>query len=441
MKQSLVNSLLHDILADLQQPAIFWQVAVLLACLGLAWGLSRWLLSLMSAEAGPSEDGNGRAFGMAGLARVLMFPLFALALVAIASPILRNWQNVGLLRMALVLLAALAIIRFSVHALRSALSSSLLDRFEKVLGLLMWGGVALYVTGLWSDVAEFLDAVRLPLGKHAVTVLDLLQGIASVLVALIVALWAGSALEQRLMRAESLDPSLRAVASRLGRAALVLAAVLVSLEMVGLDLTVLSVFGGALGVGLGLGLQRIASNYVSGFIILFDRGLRIGDLVTADKYFGTVTQIKTRYTVIRALDGTEAILPNEMLVSSPVQNHSYSDRKVRVAIKVQVGYGSDLDRALALLVECANSNERVLADPPALATLTDFGADGLNLELGFWITDPEQGTSVVRSDVNRAVLRAFRDNNIEIPYPQREIRLLEDPTGVAPRRGPDAGQA
>jgi small-conductance mechanosensitive channel len=201
----------------------------------------------------------------------------------------------------------------------------------------------------------------------------------------------------------------------------------------GIDLTVLSVFGGALGVGLGLGLQRIASNYVSGFILLLDRSLRIGDLITVagavEKYYGTVRQINTRYTLLRALDGTETVIPNEMLVSGPVINHSLTDRRVRLSVRIAVAYEADLDLALRLGEEAARSTQRVLADPPPAALLVEFAADGLLLEIGFWIEDPEQGRLSAQSAVAIAVFKLYSANGIAIPYPRRDVRIL---TGSLP---------
>jgi small-conductance mechanosensitive channel len=229
------------------------------------------------------------------------------------------------------------------------------------------------------------------------------------------------------------------VLSRVLKAVLALVAVLVALSLVGIDLTVLSVFGGALGVGLGLGLQRIASNYVSGFIILLDRSLTIGDMITVDKFYGAVSQINTRYTVIKALDGTETIVPNEMLVSSPVINHSYTDRKVRVVVKVSVAYASDVDRALEVLVEAAQTQSRVLADPAPAAFITGLGADGVDLEVGFWIPDPEEGTLAVRSAIARLLLQRFKDEGIEIPFPQRDVRISGLPAELGAGKGSRPG--
>jgi small-conductance mechanosensitive channel len=162
---------------------------------------------------------------------------------------------------------------------------------------------------------------------------------------------------------------------------------------------------------------------VSGFIILLDRSLTIGDMITVDKFQGAVSQINTRYTVIKSLDGTETIVPNEMLVSSPVINHSYTDRKVRVVVKVSVAYASDVDRAIGILEKAARAQPRVLADPAPAAFITGLGADGIELEVGFWIADPEEGTLAVRSDISRVLLQRFKEENIEIPFPQRSIRI------------------
>jgi len=215
------------------------------------------------------------------------------------------------------------------------------------------------------------------------------------------------------------------VLARLAKALLSIIALLLSLSLVGIDVTTLSVFSGALAVGLGFGLQKIASNYVSGFIILLDRSIRLGNLVSVDdKTTGTVTQITTRYTVLRTLTGTEVIIPNEYLVSNIIRNLSFTDTRVRVVLHVQVGYDSDLEQAMHLMVEAARQQPRVLADPAPGVMLTEFAENGINLELGIWVSDPETGTGNVRSDIGLAILKSFRENAIEIPYPQREVRLL-----------------
>src|SRR6185503_20170708 len=274
-------------------------------------------------------------------------------------------------------------------------------------------------------IVRWLSEVEFAAGAHRLSLMALLSGALWVLVTIMLALWAGAALEDRLMRAEGLHMSLRVVLARVGRTLLIIVAVLLALPLMGVDLTVLSVFGGALGVGLGLGLQKIASNYLSGFIILLDRSIRLGDMITADGHHGEVTRITTRYTVVRSLTGVEAIIPNDSLVTTTVLNHSYSDRRVRLAVRVQVSYRTDMEEALKILLEVARKQPRVLQEPEPTAQVLQLGDSGVDLELGFWIEDPERGSQNVRSDVSLALLAEFRSRGIEIPYPQREVRLLQ----------------
>ncbi|UUZ52930.1 mechanosensitive ion channel [Massilia sp. H-1] len=278
--------------------------------------------------------------------------------------------NVKLLQVALPLVGSVAVIRMVFYLLRRAFArrgplGAALVTFEKIISLIVWLALALYLTGMWVGVLDYLDTTKLPLGKHGGIALSaILQGAVSVVVTLMLALWGlAAALEERLMGVSGLHPSLRVVTARLGKSLLIVIAVLASLSLVGIDLTVLSVFGGALGVGLGLGLQKIASNYVSGFVILLERSLSIGDMILVDKFSGKVTQINTRYTVLQGLDGTETVIPNEMLISGPVQNLSLSSRQVRVATQLTVAFDTDLANLMPKIVEVCKSVERVLADP------------------------------------------------------------------------------
>ncbi len=224
--------------------------------------------------------------------------------------------------------------------------------------------------------------------------------------------------------AEPLALSTRVVIAKLVQAAAFLVAILVALPLVGIDITALSIFGGALGVGLGFGLQKVASNYVSGYIILLEGSVRIGDLVTVDSRHGVVKGIESRYTVIRSLDGTESIVPNEAMITQIVTNHSFTDRKVVVKVKVSVGYGTDIDKAFALLLAAARRQPRVLADPPPAVVITALGDNGIDLELGVWIADPDLGQGQLRGDILKEVLEVFRAEGIEIPFPQRDVRVV-----------------
>jgi small-conductance mechanosensitive channel len=439
--ESPLAELVQAVTGGLSRPHHFWSLIVI--ALAIAGGrvassiVRRHTQARLEATDGTSGvHVDALRFSIDGFRR-LAFPLAAQALLWVGEAVLRLTQVLGssadarLLRLAMTLLAAMAVIRLLVYVLRRVLKNvAMIATFERVIALSIWLVVALHVTGWLGGVIEWLEATTLPIGKTKVSLWVVLMGALSVLVTLLASLWLGSSIEARLMRATSLDSNVRAVLSRVLRALLVLVAVLVALSLVGIDLTVLSVFGGALGVGLGLGLQRIASNYVSGFIILLDRSLRIGDMITVDKYYGAVTQINTRYTVIRALDGTEAIVPNEMLIAQPVTNHSQSDKKVRLAVKVSVGYEADVHQAMRLMEEAALTQGRVLLEPKPTAALVSFGADGLDLEIGFWIRDPEEGRLNVQSGVALAIFERFKGAGISIPYPQREVRVSGLP--VAP---------
>jgi small-conductance mechanosensitive channel len=419
MTQNELASIWHRVLADLREPDLVWQLLALAACLLLAKLGERVLLG--------RKVGTGRAweFGHGGLKRIA-FPMLALLLVLVARPLAQQWMHVGLFSLALPLLGSMAVIRVVFYVLRlSLVGATWLLQFERVFAGLVWAVVALHITGLLPDVIAVLESVSFSTGKQKLTLWHLLQGIAAVMVTVLLALWLSSLIEARLNAATALDGNLRAVLARLSKALLILLAVLIGLPMVGIDLTTLSVFGGALGVGLGLGLQRIASNYVSGFIILLDNSIRIGNVISVGNDRGEVTRITTRYTVLRNNAGVEALVPNEQLVGSVVQNESYSDPKVRAALSVQVSYDSDLERAMAIMAEAASAQPRVLADPPPLVLLRDFADSGINLELGFWVADPEQGVGVLRSDINLAIWREFKRAGISIPFPQREVRVIK----------------
>ena len=196
---------------------------------------------------------------------------------------------------------------------------------------------------------------------------------------------------------------------------------MVALSVVGIDLSALSVLGGAVGVGIGFGLQKLAANYVSGFVILAEQSMRIGDSVRVDNFEGVITQINARYTVVRSLAGRESIVPNEMLITNRVENLSLVDSKVNLSTVVSVAYDSDTEQVTALLVHAASVQPRVLAEPSPAAYLSAFGADGLEFTLTYWVTDPENGALSLRSAINKAILASLREHGIEIPYPQRVV--------------------
>ena len=274
---------------------------------------------------------------------------------------------------------------------------------------------------------------------------NIVEGLISAGLVMVVALWVSAAVERRLITGTGNNLSLRIIAARLVRVVLLVVGLLFAMSAVGIDITALSVLGGAIGVGLGFGLQKIAANYISGFVILAERSLRLGDMVKIDNFEGRVTNIRTRYTVVRSLDGREAIIPNEHLITHRVENASLADPRVMSSTELQVAYGTDLDALMPRLLAVMEALPRILADPPPGVQLVRFGADGLDLKLNYWIDDPHNGQMNVRSDVNLAVLRCLNEMGVEIPFPQRVVHqargvgatappIAQAPTPSAPRR-------
>jgi small-conductance mechanosensitive channel len=419
-----LNSVVLEFWADLHDPGIVWQIAVLAACLVAAWAIAR------ASRLDQIETSGAWKLGVGGVKRIL-FPLLALLLVLAARPLLAQWHHVNLLRLAVPLLGSLASIRILVYLLRHAFApGGTLAVFERLIAAVVWGIVALYIVGALPEVIGFLESEAIAVGRQHVSLWLILQALIWALGTVILALWGGRAIEARLMRTETLHTSLRVALSRLARSLLVLVALLVVLPLVGIDLTVLSVFGGALGVGLGFGLQKIASNYVSGFIILLDRSVQLGDMITADNFYGKLRQITMRYVVVQSPDGREAIIPNETLITQTLINHTHTDTRVRLATQVQVDYGTDIVRALRLLADLALRHPRVLADPPPQPLLTKFADSGIELELGFWIADPENGSANIKSDLNLEIYRTLQSEGIGIAFPRMIVALDRGHPGV-----------
>jgi small-conductance mechanosensitive channel len=395
------------------------ELIVVGACFALGWLLDR-RVQLQSA----SETALVQV-GLSGINRVLM-PLATLALLVIAQAIFRQWHPPFFIAIALPLAVALAIIRLLVFTLRRLFGTpSWLTASERAISFTIWGMVLLYFTGVLPEVRAELSDIAIPIGSNRLSVYEILRGTLAVVLTVGVTLWLSGLVERRLMHAANLDTNLRAVLGKFIRAILLVAGVLFALQAVGIDLTLLAVFGGALGVGIGLGLQKLASNYIAGFTILLDRSIRLGDLITVDNRFGVVSRVTARYVVVSSMDGIEAIVPNETLATTTVLNHSYTSREVRVGIPVQVSYDSDVERALQLLVEAALAQPRVLRTPnPPEAYVVRLGESGIDLELGLWINDPENGQLGLRSAINRSLLPAFAGAGITIPFPQREIRIV-----------------
>jgi small-conductance mechanosensitive channel len=405
-----IDKLVHD----LGHPGVPLEIAALLGCLILAYVISRLI--------GRRQSQDSVWFGRATVDG-LLFPLLALGLTYTALVYFAPRQPASLLRVAIPVLVSLVGIRFLARVFTVVFPSSGLARLmERVFSWLAWIAAVLWIIGLLPAVMAEMDSIHVVFGKTRISLLASVQALLSSGAVMVVALWISAAIEKRVLKQTLHDLSLRKVASNAIRAVLLLVGLLFALSAVGVDLTALSVLGGALGVGLGFGLQKLASNYVSGFVILFERSLRIGDTVKVDGFEGVVTDIKTRYTLIRAGNGREAIVPNEKLIAERVENLSLADTRLQLSTDVTVGYDSDPVQVQRILCDAALAVPRALNDPAPVAHLVRLGADGLEFTLWLWVDDPShQGP--VKSEVNLGVLRNLRDAGIDIPFPQRVVHV------------------
>ena len=425
---------LDDLLRSLTQPAALTEAAVLVGCMALAWAGVRLV---RGREGPPGSIWFGR-----NIFDGVLFPVVALVLAFAARVVLTSAVRPALFKVAVPILVSLVVIRVTVRVLRASFPESQWMRvIERSMSWLAWGAVVLWVTGILPFVLDAMDDVRWKVGAAQISLRNVIEGSLTGGLVLVLALWVSSAIEKRLLHGTGQDLSIRKIAANLVRAALLFVGLLLALSAVGIDLTALSVLGGALGVGLGFGLQKIAANYVSGFVILAEQSLRIGDTVKVDGFEGRITDIRTRYTVIRALNGREAIVPNEMLITQRIENLSLADPRVSINCAVQVAYGTDV-RALQPVLEAAVAAvDRVLADPPPLCLLATFGADGIDLTLSFWIRDPENGQGNVRSGVLLAVLDALNARGVEIPFPQRVLHgVAGAPPATLLRQAPQGSE-
>ncbi|MCE9633942.1 MAG: mechanosensitive ion channel [Methylophilales bacterium] len=400
----------QEIISDLSTTVIWPQLAVLGVSLGLAWFVNKLLIKSVHTHTSDSWQ-----IGMGAVARVI-FPLSALVFVSLGRILLQHVsRHSSLLQLAITLLLAMAVIRLAAYALRYVFTAAQWVRAtENFVVFVVWGLVALHLTGQLEDFTTFLDELSFHVGNHKFSVLLLIQSVFIAVLTLIVTLWIGRVLENKLMRTQQLDINLRVVLSKFLRVLLILVGVLTALSVVGFDITLLSVFGGALGVGLGFGLQKIASNYVSGFIILLDHSLHPGDVLTVDGHYGVVGQLRARYLVLRKLDGTEVIIPNDALITSTVINHSLSDRRASVSVSVRVSYDSTLENAMKIMRESAVGVARVLSAPTPDVTVKQLADNGAELQLTVWVNDPELGVTGLQSELFIKILEGFRTNNVRI---------------------------
>ena len=414
-------------LSLLVQPVFWWQLVVILVAVLGAWLLERSLRRFLQ-QGVPDGSHALRRFTMSSVRRVL-FPFVMLLWVMIGRAILEGvgYQTL-ILNVVVPLLLSLAAVRFLVFGLRKAFPPSpAIKAWEGLIASSIWILFALHMLGWLKPALAAMDALALSIGETRISLLSALELLLLVGLLLGLAFWLSASLERRMQSSGHVNPALQVALAKFSKFFLITIAFLLALNAVGIDLTTLTVFGGALGVGIGFGLQRIASNFISGFILVLDRSIKPGDVISVQGKMGWVESLRGRYVVVRSRDGVETLIPNENLVTSEVINWSYSDPNVRVKIPVSVSYDDDPEQAMALMQRIAEENERVLTDPVPSVRLMEFGDNGIHLELRVWVSDPEEGLGSIRSALNLAIWRAFKEANITIPYPQRDVYIKSMP--------------
>ncbi|HEY8052523.1 MAG: mechanosensitive ion channel family protein [Steroidobacterales bacterium] len=365
---------------------------------------------------------------------LLMAPLAAaLATLYAGRALLAHYGNPGVhVAIAAQLIAALALVRAGVFVLGLLLGPASWVRNREIrITLVLWLVVSVALLG-WLDVLETtLNRVSLVPGRTQFSLWALLKGLVVVTAFVVVSSLIARAIERHVMRLDQLAVSTRVGVSKFTYFLLLGLGILLGINAAGVDVTTLNVLTGAIGLGLGFGLQSVASNFVSGFVLLMDKSIKPGDVISFTGHtgastgnFGWVQELRGRYVVVRDRDGVDTLVPNQNLITSPFINWSYSDQRVRLKLPVTVSYDDDPEIALQLLLQAAENHPRILHDPPPVSRLISFEDNGMRLEIRFWIADPVNGVNNIRSDVNRAIWRIFRANGVRIPVPQQETRML-----------------
>lgn len=433
--QSIINffQTTSDLVAaEVSQSSFWYQVEAIIGAIILSLLVSRFLAyRIRRWEEYFSKENVSHSIARfcLQLARRLFFSIFAALFLSLGASVIADQhllaeKSFNLINIGYQIFYAWALLVFMIQLFTTFVATdSLLQQIKKPLYVIFWILAILEIIGILPKFIQALRAINLPIGSDSLTLWALIVGAITIFVSLLLAHWLSNLCDSALNSAKDIDNNLKIVLSRLIHIAFMAVAVLISLSTMGLDLTILSVFGGAIGVGLGFGLQKIASNYISGFIILFDHSVKIGDTVEVAGFNGKITQIKTRYSVLRNFSGEEMIIPNETFVTQNVKNFTFTDRASVATVETSIGYECDVNRALAILVEIARRQSRVLESPTPWAVVSGFGNDGINLKLSFWVKDPENGTSVLRSSIMKEVLERFNAEKISIPYTIRDVTL------------------
>ena len=416
----LLNNLNSDFLLSW---STICQIAIIFLAVGLASISNNSIRNYFISKTKESKE-----ILVNGASRIIS-PIVTLIVLCISNSALNQYQPTNILSIAITLVNAMILIRLSIYLIRYIIKpSDSIKALESLISITVWVLVALHLFGVLSLFIIQLDGVTFNFGDHRFSLWLAIQVIFGVALSIFTAILFGQFIENRLMKVKELDMNARVMISKVMRIALYIIAIIVTLSSLGLNLTFLSVFGGAFGVGLAFGLQKIASNYISGFIILLDKSIHIGDILTIGEHYGVVTVIRSRYTILKMLDGIEVIIPNETLISENIINHTLSDRKSRVSVDVQISYKSSVDKAFEIMLNAAKNEVRVLNDPEPSVYLMKFADSGIDLMLSFYIVDPEEGSWELKSNVYREIWSEFQKHGIEIPYPHRMIEIINPET-------------
>jgi small-conductance mechanosensitive channel len=339
--------------------------------------------------------------------------------------------DVTIMDAAIRLIGAYVAVRVGVFLFAASLGNkSWMQHWENRLTLLIWLAIAAEFLGWLDPIIAALDSIGIAAGKTRISVWSILKLLFTLTLFVLVAAWISRWVERRLKKLTELAPSTRIGIAKFANAFLIALSILMGLNAAGVDLTALTVLTGAVGLGLGFGLQSIAANFVSGFVLLMDRSIKPGDVIslsgqagTSTENFGWVQAMRGRYVVVRDRDGVEMLVPNQQLIANAVINWSYTDPRIRLKLPIRVSYQDDPELALQILLTACEGQRRVLRDPKPVSRLMHFGDSGIELELRFWIADPQDGVNNVRSDVNRAIWRLFKEHGVTVPVAQHEVLL------------------
>lgn len=429
----LIDFLTHSVFEGFTSVSALYQLGAVLIAVVIAFAVSRFLgtrILALRVKISSTSFGAKLMRMLLSLIQALLFSVTAATLLSVcvsmmaSTGLVNNHSDLIFIRIAYQIFYAWAILYVIIQMLTTLIGDKFFNRSQKkFVTTTFWILAFLQIVGVLPEIVSLMKEYSLPIGSDNLTIWKIFVGLVTVLLTAGIANKLADLCESQIMRMQEMEMNLRVVFARICRVSFIILGVLIALSSVGINLTVLSVFGGAVGVGIGFGMQKIASNYISGFIILFDRSVKLGDMVEVGTFSGTVTQINTRYSVVRNIYGQELIVPNENFVTGTVKNYSLSDRDCVVNVEVSCAYEADVDKALEILLECVKAQPRVLSSKNPWAIVSSFGASGINLKAGFWVDDPQIGTGTLKSNIMRMVLKRFNEAGIEIPYDKLDLTV------------------